>query len=75
FTLETIALLFNALRDGLVLHLGIDPDRVPPSFFGDVMVAVTNAVVRRIDDPDDELDVDEVFRRTVRGPTPGPAAT
>lgn len=70
FTLESIALLINALRDGLVLHLGIDPDRVPPTFYGDVMVAVTSAVVRRIDDPTDELDVDEVFRRTVRGPTP-----
>jgi AcrR family transcriptional regulator len=69
FTLESIALLINALRDGLVLHLGIDPDRVPPTFYGDVMVAVTSAVVRRIDDPNDDLDVDEVFRRTVRGPS------
>jgi AcrR family transcriptional regulator len=68
FTLDSIAILFNALRDGLVLHLGIEPDRVPESFFGDVMVAVTNAVVRRIGDPDDEIDVDEVFRRAVGRP-------
>lgn len=67
FTLETVALLFNALRDGLILHLGIDPERVPASFRGDVMVAVTTAIVRRIGDPDDEIDVDEVFRRAVEG--------
>ena len=71
FTLDSVAVLFNALRDGLILHLSIDPDRVPPSFFGDVMVAVTTAVVRRIDDPEDEIDVDEVFRRAVEGPPLG----
>lgn len=67
FTYETVALLFNALRSALLLHLGIDPDRVPDSFFGDVMVAVTDGVTRRIGDPDDDVDVDEAFRRNVRG--------
>jgi AcrR family transcriptional regulator len=71
FTHETVALLFNALRSALLLHLGIDPDRVPESFFGDVMVAVTNGVTRRIDDPDDALDVDDAFRRDVLGPGRG----
>jgi hypothetical protein len=66
FTLETVALLFNALRDGLTLHLALDPDRVPASFHGDVMVGLTQAVVRRIGDPEDEIDVDEAFRRAVR---------
>lgn len=68
FTHETVALLFNALRSGLLLHLGLDPDRVPDSFFGDVMVAVTDGVTRRVDDPSDDVDVDEALRRNVRGP-------
>lgn len=66
FTRESIAVLFNALRDGLQVHLGGEP-RVPESFFGDVMVALTTAVTRRIDDPDDDADVDEHFDRRARG--------
>ena len=73
FTLQTVAMLFNALRDGLTLHLALDPDRVPESFHGDVMVGLTQAVVRRIDDPDDEIDVDEAFRRAVRRSQAGSA--
>ena len=74
FTLETVALLFNAMRDGLVLHLALDPDRVPASFYGDVMVAVTNAVVRRIGDPEDALDVDDELRRHLRGGSTPPTS-
>jgi hypothetical protein len=70
FTHDSIAVLFNALRDGLILHLSLDPDRIPPSFFGDVMVAITMAVIRRIDDETDRLDVNESFRQAVAGPPP-----
>lgn len=66
FTYDSIALLFNALRDGLLLHLTIDSSGVPPSFVEDVNLAVTWAVTRRIGDPDDALDLDERFRREVK---------
>lgn len=65
FTYESIALLFNALRDGLLLHLTIDPTAVPPSFVEDVNLALSWAVTRRAGDPDDDLTLDERFRREV----------
>lgn len=65
FTHETIALLFNALRDGLLLHLTIDSSSVPPSFVGDVTLALSWAVTRRIGDPADADTMDERFRRDV----------
>lgn len=67
FTYESIALLFNALRDGLLLHLTIDPTAVPPSFVEDVNLALSWAVTRRAGDPDDDLSLDERFRREVEG--------
>jgi AcrR family transcriptional regulator len=70
FTRDTVAVLMNALRDGLILHMGIDPERVPPSFLGDVIVAFTTAVVRRTDDETDSHDVDEVCRRALRRTSP-----
>lgn len=65
FTYETIALLFNALRDGLLLHLTVDSSSVPRSFIGDVTLALSWAVTRRIDDPSDAESMDERFRRDV----------
>lgn len=65
FTYESIALLFNALRDGLLLHLTIDPTAVPPSFVEDVNLALSWAVTRRAGDPDDDLTLDERFGREV----------
>lgn len=62
FTYESIALLFNALRDGLLLHLTIDSSSVPPSFISDVQLALSWAITRRKDDPEDTLTVDERFR-------------
>ena len=66
FTHESIALLFNALRDGLLLHLTIDSSGVPASFVEDVNLALSWAVTRRIGDPDDALSIDELFRRDAR---------
>lgn len=63
FTYESIGLLFNALRDGLLLHLSIDATRVPASFIEDVQLALSWAVTRRIDDPEDAETLDEKFRR------------
>jgi len=71
FTHETIALLFNALRDGLLLHLTVDSSSIPPSFIGDVTLALSWAVTRRIGDPTDADTMDERFRRDV-GTTRGP---
>lgn len=65
FTYESIALLFNALRDGLLLHLTIDSSSVPPSFISDVQLAMSWAITRRKGDPDDCLTVDERFRGEV----------
>ena len=62
FTYESIGLLFNALRDGLLLHLSIDASSVPPTFVGDVTLALSWAVTRRKGDPDDVADLDEKFR-------------
>lgn len=66
FTYESIALLFNALRDGLLLHLTIDPSNVPASFIEDVNLALSWVVTRRKGDPDDAEDFDERFRREVK---------
>lgn len=84
FTYESIALLFNALRDGLLLHLTIDGSAVPPSFVEDVNLALTWAVTRRRGDPADQATLDERFRHRVEGagregegddePEPGGAA-
>ncbi len=63
FTYESIGLLFNALRDGLLLHLSIDSSSVPASFVEDVQLALSWAVTRRIDDPEDLASLDEKFRR------------
>lgn len=71
FTYESIALLFNAVRDGLLLHLSIDGSAVPPSFVEDVNLALTWAVTRRRDDPDDQLTLDERFRREVEAARAG----
>lgn len=71
FTYESIALLFNAVRDGLLLHLTIDASAVPPSFVEDVNLALTWAVTRRIDDPDDQLTLDERFRHEVQAAREG----
>lgn len=62
FTYESIALLFNALRDGLLLHLTIDSSSVPASFISDVQLALSWAITRRKGDPDDDLTMDERFR-------------
>ncbi|MBL8775033.1 MAG: TetR/AcrR family transcriptional regulator [Acidimicrobiales bacterium] len=62
FTYESIGLLFNALRDGLLLHLTIDSSAVPPSFVEDVQLALSWAVTRRVGDPDDAQSLDEKFR-------------
>lgn len=70
FTYETVGLLFNALRDGLLLHLSIDASSVPPSFVGDVTLALSWAVTRRTGDPDDVASLDEKFRRD-RAPSSG----
>ena len=67
FTYESIGLLFNALRDGLLLHLQVDSSAVPPSFLEDVQLAISWAVTRRIDDPDDAATMDEAFQDKVRG--------
>lgn len=67
FTYDSIALLFNALRDGLLLHLSIDSSSVPPSFIEDVQLALSWAITRRKDDPDDALTMDEKFRRGIDG--------
>jgi AcrR family transcriptional regulator len=72
FTYESIALLFNALRDGLLLHLSIDSSSVPPSFIEDVQLALSWAITRRKDDPDDALTMDERFRRGVDANRTGP---
>ena len=69
FTLETVALLFNALRDGLMLQLMIRGDEVPPSFFDDVHLLLSRAVTRRVGDPDPP-DLDEEYRAHVRGEPP-----
>lgn len=65
FTYESIALLFNALRDGLLLHLSVDSSSVAPSFITDVQLALSWAVTRRKGDPDDRLTMDERFRNRV----------
>lgn len=62
FTHESIGLLFNALRDGLLLHLTIDSSAVPASFVEDVQLALSWAVTRRVGDPDDVQTLDEKFR-------------
>lgn len=67
FTYESIALLFNALRDGLLLHLTIDASGMVPSYVEDVQLALSWAVTRRVGDPDDAETMDERFRREVRG--------
>ena len=67
FTYDSIALLFNALRDGLLLHLTIDATSVPSSFIEDVNLALSWAVTRRIDDPDDAGSLDERFRQEIAG--------
>lgn len=67
FTYESIALLFNALRDGLLLHLTVDASGMVPSYVEDVQLALSWAVTRRIGDPDDAETMDEKFRRDVRG--------
>lgn len=64
FTYESIARLFNALRDGLLLHLTVDSSGVAPSYIEDVQLALSWAVTRRIGDPDDAESMDEKFRRT-----------
>jgi AcrR family transcriptional regulator len=66
FTLESIAALFNALRDGLLLHLLISGDDLPPSFFGDVHLALSGAVTRRVGE--ETLSPDDSYRAHVRGP-------
>jgi len=67
FTYETVALLFNALRTGLLVHVDETDLHVPESFFGDVMVAVSDAVTRRVGDPSDACSIDDTFRGHVRG--------
>lgn len=62
FTYESVGLLFNALRDGLLLHLSIDASSVPSSFIGDVTLALSWAVTRRMGDQDDLASLDERFR-------------
>ncbi|MCB1005031.1 MAG: TetR/AcrR family transcriptional regulator [Acidimicrobiales bacterium] len=67
FTLDTIALLFNALRDGLMLQLMIRGDDAPASFFGDVHLAMSQAVTRPVGETDTPT-LDEDYRRHVAGP-------
>ena len=69
FTLETVALLFNALRDGLMLQLMIRGDEVPASFFDDVHLLLSRAATRRIGDPDPPS-LDDEYRAHVRGEPP-----
>lgn len=66
FTYETIALLFNALRDGLMLQLMIRAEDIPASFIGDVHVALSQAVSRRVDE-EDTSSLDDAYRTHVRG--------
>lgn len=73
FTYESIALLFNALRDGLLLHLSVDSSSVPPSFITDVQLALSWAVTQRKGDPDDRLTMDERFRDRVESEPVGEA--
>lgn len=70
FTLETVALLFNALRDGLMLQLMIRGDDVPAGFFDDVHLLLSRAVTRRVGTPDPPS-LDDEYRAHVRG---GPSA-
>ena len=65
FTYDSLALLFNALRDGLMLHLSVDSSSVPSSFIEDVQLALTWAITRRKGDPEDAMTMDEKFRREV----------
>ncbi len=69
FTLETVALLFNALRDGLMLQLLIRGDDVPASFFDDVHLLLSRAVTRRVGDPDPPS-LEAEYRAHVRGERP-----
>lgn len=66
FTYETVALLFNALRDGLMLQLMIRAEDIPPSFFGDVHLALSQAVSRHIGE-EDTPSLDDAYREHVRG--------
>jgi AcrR family transcriptional regulator len=65
FTYESIALLLNAIRDGLLLHLTIDRSQVPPTFIDDVHLALSWLLTRRIGDPDDTDSIEEMFRSDV----------
>lgn len=67
FTIETVALLFNALRDGLMLQLMIRGDEIPASFFGDVHLAMSRMVTRRVGEEDTPT-LDDAYRAHVRGP-------
>lgn len=66
FTLESVALLFNALRDGLMLQMMIRGDEIPASFFGDVHLAMSKMVTRRIGD-EDLPSLDDDYLAHVRG--------
>lgn len=66
FTIETVALLFNALRDGLMLQLMIRGDEIPESFFGDVHLATSRVVTRRVGEEDTPT-LDDAYRAHVRG--------
>lgn len=71
FTIETVALLFNALRDGLMLQLMIRGDEIPASFFGDVHLALSRMVTRPIGE-DDTPSLDDAYRAHVRGKAEAP---
>lgn len=74
FTFETIALLFNALREGLMLQLMIRGEDVPDSFYGDVHLALSWAVTRRAGETDTPT-LDDTYRAHVRGEQSGDDAS
>lgn len=69
FTHETVALLFNALREGLMLQLMLRGADVPPTFYGDVHLLLSSALTRRVGAPD-PTSLDDEYRAHVRGEPP-----